>query len=79
MPISEELQVDCETKQRPDNVFVDDANPLLAQVAIFARILEQQEDQSEKKTKNSTNVDILDSGLAPETIKLITTKAQLRA
>lgn len=41
MPISEELQVDCETKQKPQNVFADDANPLLAQVAIFARLLEQ--------------------------------------
>lgn len=56
LPISDELQLDIETKTRqkpqpinldqklldaaPENVFLDDANPLLTQLAIYARLLE---------------------------------------
>lgn len=56
LPISEELQTEVESKYResalpinldaqmqseaPENVFLDDCNPLLTQVAIFSRLLE---------------------------------------
>ncbi len=53
IPISDELQLDHESSYKPkpaqidldqgvqpQNVFMDDANPLMTQVAIYARLLE---------------------------------------
>ena len=63
MPISEELLTEFETKSKthqmpieqdqettathPSNVFLDDNNPLLAQIAIFTRLMELRQSQSE--------------------------------
>lgn len=77
MPISEELQMDIATKSKkaeqdkaPKSIFLDDNNPLLTQIAIYARLLElQQQGQEDEMLKEHFSSSIQKSRKTRSSVK----------